>query len=85
MATDGEHLYPIASLKSTQLTVGMREVSEKRKRWQAREIRAVCRMKSEQAVRRAPAAFSSFASANRRAAFFLIASTASSIFDDYHD
>ena len=30
MATDGEHLYPIASLKSTQLTVGMREVSEKR-------------------------------------------------------
>lgn len=39
MATDGEHPHPISSLKPTQLTVGMREVTEKRQRWKEHSMK----------------------------------------------
>lgn len=39
MATGGENLYPILSLKPTQLTVGMREVTEKQQRWKEHSLK----------------------------------------------
>jgi hypothetical protein len=40
------HPIPILSLRPTQMTVGMREVEEKRRRWPAQESDAPSRLAS---------------------------------------